>query len=73
MFHVSGFATAVALGGTPGLAHIGIAGQVGLAQFLKIDLHEFPKVARLVDRCFEIPAFADAHPFEQPGYRAAGG
>lgn len=59
------------LGGVPGLADICIAGQVVGAHFLKLELHDFPAVARLADRCFEIPAFATSHPFEQPGYRAA--
>jgi len=61
-----------ALGSAPGLADICIAGQVVGAHFLKLDLHDFPAVARLADRCFEMPAFATSHPFEQPGYRAAG-
>jgi maleylacetoacetate isomerase len=61
-----------ALGGVPGLADICIAGQVVGAHFLKLELHDFPAVARLADRCFEMPAFATSHPFEQPGYRAAG-
>jgi len=61
-----------ALGSIPGLADICIAGQVVGAHFLKLELHDFPAVARLADRCFEIPAFATSHPFEQPGYRTAG-
>ena len=61
-----------ALGAIPGLADICIAGQVVGAHFLKLELHDFPAVARLADRCFEMPAFATSHPFEQPGYRAAG-
>jgi maleylpyruvate isomerase len=61
-----------ALGSTPGLADVCIAGQVVGAHFLKLELHDFPAVARLADRCFEMPAFATSHPFEQPGYRAAG-
>ena len=59
------------LGGAPGLADICIAGQVVGAQFLKLELGDFPAVARLAGRCFEVPAFAISHPFEQPGYRAA--
>jgi len=61
-----------ALGSTPGLADICIAGQVVGAHFLKLEIHDFPAVARLADRCFELPAFATSHPFEQPGYRARG-
>jgi maleylacetoacetate isomerase len=61
-----------ALGSEPGLADICIAGQVVGAHFLKLELSEFPLVSRLADRCFEIPAFATSHPFEQPGYKTAG-
>jgi len=60
-----------ALGAEPGLADICIAGQVVGAQFLKLELNAFPIVAGLADRCFEIPAFATSHPFEQPGYKTA--
>jgi maleylpyruvate isomerase len=60
-----------ALGAEPGLADICIAGQVVGAHFLKLDLTDFPSVSRLADRCFDIPAFATSHPFEQPGYKAA--
>jgi len=60
-----------ALGTEPGLADICIAGQVVGAHFLKLKLGAFPAVARLADRCFEIPAFATSHPFEQPGFKTA--
>jgi maleylacetoacetate isomerase len=60
-----------ALGDEPGLADICIAGQVVGAHFLKIELSSFPIVAGLARRCFELPAFATSHPFEQPGYKAA--
>jgi maleylacetoacetate isomerase len=60
-----------ALGAEPGLADICIAGQVVGSHFLKLELSAFPAVARLADRCFEIPAFATSHPFEQPGYKTA--
>jgi maleylacetoacetate isomerase len=59
-----------ALGAEPGLADICIAGQVVGAHFLKLELGAYPVVAALADRCFEIPAFATSHPFEQPGYKA---
>ncbi len=62
-----------ALGKEPGLADICIAGQVVGAHFLKLELASFPAVARLTDACFALPAFATSHPFEQPGYKAAGG
>ena len=61
-----------ALGAEPGLADICIAGQVVGAHFLKLELGAFPAVARLADRCFEMPAFATSHPFEQPGFKTAG-
>ncbi len=61
-----------ALGSEPGLADICIAGQVVGAHFLKLKLDAFPVVSRLADRCFAMPAFATSHPFEQPGFRAAG-
>ena len=58
-----------ALGAEPGLADISIAGQVVGAHFLKLDLSAFPAVARLADRCFDLPAFKTSHPFEQPGFK----
>ena len=61
-----------ALGAEPGLADIGIAGQVVGAHYLKLELGGFPMVAALADRCFKIPAFATSHPFEQPGFKTAG-
>ncbi len=61
-----------ALGAEPGLADICIAGQVVGAHFLKLELSAFPMVSRLAGRCFEMPAFATSHPFEQPGFRTAG-
>jgi maleylpyruvate isomerase len=61
-----------ALGAEPGLADICIAGQVVGAHFLKLELTAFPAVSCLADRCFEMPAFATSHPFEQPGFKTAG-
>src|SRR3984885_997201 len=61
-----------ALGAEPGLADICIAGQVVGAHFLKLELTDFPLVAKLAERCFALQAFATSHPFEQPGYKAAG-
>jgi maleylacetoacetate isomerase len=63
--------TPFALGAEPGLADICVAGQVVGAHFLKLDLAAFPLVAGLADRCFEMPAFATSHPFEQPGFKTA--
>jgi maleylacetoacetate isomerase len=59
-----------ALGSAPGLADICIAGHSIMAQYVKLDLDPYPAVARLVERCFALPAFATSHPFEQQGYRA---
>ncbi|WCM25979.1 maleylacetoacetate isomerase [Sphingomonas sp. QA11] len=61
-----------ALGETLSIADIGIAGQVALADVYHMELADYPHVAALAKRCFELPAFADAHPFAHPGYRAAG-
>jgi maleylacetoacetate isomerase len=57
-----------AVGQRLGVADICIAGQIVGAHFLKLDLTSFPTVARLADHCFDMPAFATSHPFEQPGY-----
>ena len=59
-----------ALGREPGLADICIAGHAISAQYVKFDIAPYPIVARLVERCFALPAFASSHPFEQPGYRS---
>jgi len=61
-----------ALGAAPTLADIGIAGQIALAHVYDMDLIAFPKVATLGKQCFKLPAFAQAHPFEQAGYRRRG-
>lgn len=58
-----------ALGSEPTIADICIAGQVILAALYKLDMAPFPNVATLSQHCFELPAFADAHPFRQPGYK----
>jgi maleylacetoacetate isomerase len=60
-----------AVGATPGIADICIAGQVIMGELYQLDMTPFPKVAALAKRCFELPEFADAHPFKQPGYRAS--
>ncbi len=60
-----------ALGAEPGLADICIAGHVVAAQYVKLEPKEFPVVAHLAERCFDVPAFSSAHPFEQSGYKAA--
>lgn len=58
-----------ALGDTPTIADICIAGQVIMANLYHLDPAAFPEVTALGKRCFELPAFAEAHPFRQPGYK----
>lgn len=60
-----------ALGQDVTIADICIAGQVALADVYGMDRTVFPAVDTLASRCFALPAFADAHPFRQPGYPAA--
>ena len=60
------------LGSEPGLADICIAGHAIGAQYVKLEIGPYPIVARLVERCFALPAFATSHPFKQPGYKPAG-
>ena len=62
-----------ALGATPTIADICIAGQIVIGNLYKLDFGAFPGVAALGKRCFELPAFADAHPFQQPGYKTGRG
>jgi maleylacetoacetate isomerase len=61
-----------ALGETPTIADIGIAGQAITAQLFKLELKEFPHVQQLAERCFALPAFAKAHPLKQPDFNAGG-
>ena len=58
-----------ALGDMPTIADICIAGQIIMANLYHLDPAAFPQVTALGKRCFELPAFADAHPFRQPGYK----
>ena len=62
-----------ALGPTPTIADICIAGQIVMANLFELDLSAFPAVAALGKRCFELSAFADAHPIRQTGYKTAKG
>ena len=57
-----------ALGASLSVADIWIAGQKIIADLHRLDIEAFPNVAALMKRCFELPAFAQAHPFEQAGY-----
>jgi len=62
-----------ALGPTPTIADICIAGQIVMANLFELDLSAFPAVAALGKRCFELSAFADAHPIRQTGYKTEKG
>lgn len=62
-----------AVGEEPTVADICIAGQVVTAQLFKLELDAFPSTAELAERCFALPAFANAHPFKQPDYKQTGG
>ena len=56
-----------AVGTTPGIADIGIAGHMISAQLFKMDLAAYPAVKALGETCFANPAFMDSHPLRQPG------
>ncbi len=58
-----------ALGEEPTIADICIAGQIVTADLYKQDVSSFPLVAALGKRCFDLPEFAAAHPFQHPDYR----
>lgn len=61
-------ASPFALGETPTIADICIAGQIVLAELYEAKLALFPHVVALGERCFDLPAFAEAHPYRQRGY-----
>jgi maleylpyruvate isomerase len=56
-----------AVGSTPGIADIGIAGHLVSAQLFKIDLAAYPTVKALGETYFANAAFMDSHPLRQPG------
>jgi maleylacetoacetate isomerase len=49
------------------IADICVASQGAGARFFGVEMGPFPTVARIVDTCLEIDAFARAHPLRQPG------
>jgi maleylacetoacetate isomerase len=53
------------------IADICLASQGAGAKFFNVDMGPFPTVARIVDTCQGIDAFARAHPLRQPGAPAA--
>jgi maleylacetoacetate isomerase len=56
-----------AVGDTPGLADICIAGHMLGAFFFKVDTSPYPVVTALAERLWALPAFASSHPLKQPG------
>jgi maleylacetoacetate isomerase len=56
-----------AVGPSPGLADICIAGHVASADLFNLNIAAFPAVASLSGRCFALPSFAQSHPLAQPG------
>jgi maleylacetoacetate isomerase len=53
------------------IADICLASQGAGARFYGVDVGAYPNVARIIDACMEIDAFARAHPLRQPGAPAA--
>jgi maleylacetoacetate isomerase len=53
------------------IADICLASQGAGAKFFNVDMARFPTVARIVETCQGIDAFARAHPLRQPGAPAA--
>ena len=60
-----------ALGDALTIADICVVGQAITAELYQLNTRPFPKVMALTERCFELPAFEDAHPFKQAGYSIA--
>lgn len=57
---------AFAFGVTPNIADICITAQVYNARRWGVDLNDFPNIPRIEQHCLNQPAFADAHPDNQP-------
>lgn len=53
------------------IADICLVSQAAGANFFKVDLAQFPTVARIAATCLKNDAFARAHPLKQPGAPAA--
>jgi maleylacetoacetate isomerase len=49
------------------IADICLAGQVVGAQYVNVEIKQYPTVARIYDACMQHDAFASAHPLRQPG------
>lgn len=54
-------------GVTPGLADICVAGHIVSAGFFNLEFTQYKAVSALGERCFALPAFANAHPLKQAG------
>lgn len=53
-------------GDTPGLADCCLVPQVYNAERFKLDMAAYPTIARIAAHCAALPAFAAAHPSQQP-------
>lgn len=57
-------------GEEPGLADICLVPQVFSAQRFNVDISHLPRINAIYEQCQLIPAFAQAHPKEQPDFEA---
>ena len=55
-----------ALGDTPGLVDLCLVPQIFNARRFKVDMDQYPVLARIEANCQKLPAFADAAPMSQP-------
>jgi maleylacetoacetate isomerase/maleylpyruvate isomerase len=54
-------------GDAPTVADLCLVSHVTAAQYFECDVAPFPTVARIVETCVALEAFARAHPLQQPG------
>jgi maleylacetoacetate isomerase len=54
-------------GDNPTIADLCLVSQVAGAKGFQVDISDMPTVSRIAAACLEIPAFARAHPLNQPG------
>lgn len=57
-------------GDTPSLADVALVPQVVNAGRYELDLTPYPAIRRIHETCLAMPAFAAAHPDQQPDYEA---
>lgn len=62
--------TKFCFGDEPGLADICLVPQVFSAERFNVDISHLPRINAIYAQCQNIPAFAAAHPKEQPDYEA---